>query len=180
MEEKVKFYDMATGELIGGRPDCPFRSLTDLKGYNDDKFMKPGSSMVDLTGYEPLSSIISRCMRVQIGPNGQQYQVLDKGAMQAEASFIPAYEASQAKTIDEAFETLDHTQDPGYDLADATQALMKSQATLSTGHKEADILNQADEVRLVGNSRDKSAKKDLSTDDSLVGKSDPDLKNGEV
>lgn len=53
------------GEVIEARPDVPFRSITDLKGYNDDE-VNTLPSLVDDSEYEPLESIIARCQRGEL------------------------------------------------------------------------------------------------------------------
>lgn len=118
--------DKKTGEIIEGRPDVPFRSLTDLKQYKDDEQYEPGTSMVDETGYEPLASIVARCMRTMKAPNGQLISVLDKTALKAEESQVGVYEASSATSVDEAFATQDPTDDPDFDLSDASRFLAQA------------------------------------------------------
>lgn len=64
------------GEILEFRPDCPFRSITDLKAF-DDAEKKKGVSMTDPSQYEPIESIIKRCMRGEIAydPNKGWYGV---------------------------------------------------------------------------------------------------------
>lgn len=122
----LSYVDKKTGEVKEGRPDVPFRSITDLKQYKDDEHYEEGTSMVDMTGYEPLASIVARCMRTMKAPNGQLISVLDKTALKAEESQVGVYEASSAQSIDEAFETLDPTDSPDFDLSDASQTLAQA------------------------------------------------------
>lgn len=125
-----------TGEVFEIKKELsPFRSITDLKSFKDGEYYEPGSSQVDLTGYEPLESIIARCTRVMRAPGGQTYQVLDVEAVKQEAQVVPTsidYEAGTASTIDEAFATEDPTSDPDFDLVDASRIMNKAQETLST------------------------------------------------
>lgn len=67
------------GEILEFRPDCPFRSVTDLKAF-DDAEKKKGVSMTDPSQYEPLESIIARCRRGELyfDPNKGWYGVDSK------------------------------------------------------------------------------------------------------
>lgn len=148
-----------TGEIK--TVECPFRSITDLKGYRDGESYKPGSSLVDLTGYESLESIVRRCTRVMRSPGGQVVSVLDKHLIAQECQFSdPVYEASGAGTIDEAFDKAsDVTDTPAFDLADAS-ALLSSAVNnneLSPATKPADNSKSKPAELAVGNSSDDSA-----------------------
>lgn len=116
MSQKVM--NNKTGEIF--EIVSPFRSLTDLKDYKDGETYEPGTSVTSLEGYEPLESIVARCMRTMRSPNGTEYQVLDTDALHAEETQIGIYEASGASTLEEAFATADPTDSQGFDLADAT------------------------------------------------------------
>lgn len=154
-----------TGEFLEIRKDpIPFRSLTDHE-YSDGETYEPGSSQVDLTGYEPLASIIARCTRTMRAPGGQTYQVLDMEAVKQESQTVPTsvdYEAGTAKTVDEAFATEDPTTDPDFDLVDAGRIMSQVEANLSTSSEEVrggiapHIANDDEQIveRVVGKSTD--------------------------
>lgn len=176
MSKKV-LVNSKTGEIIEAEEHCPFASITDLKrDPNDVESYEAGTSVVSLEGYEPLDVIVSRCMRTVKSPNGVVYQVLDKDALKAEETQTGIYEASGAKTLDEAFDTLDPTASQGFDLVDADrikqrlqlrlgEGLTKTSATatsskLSTqGRNEA--LKYSEVTDVVGNSESKSAVADF-------------------
>lgn len=129
----VDLVNNKTGEFLEIKKEpVPFRTLTNLKDYKDGEKYTPDSSEVDLTGYEPLESIIARCTRVMRAPGGQSYSVLDKTALQAEATVSGVYEAAGATSIDEAFDRMDPTDEPGFDLADASALLSEVEKDLST------------------------------------------------
>ena len=55
----------ADGEIIDPRPDVPFRSISNLKAYDDaQRFYKP--SLTDPTLYESLEDIFKRCQRGEL------------------------------------------------------------------------------------------------------------------
>lgn len=121
MSKKV-YVNSKTGEIVELEEVCPFASLTDPKkeGIKDVESYKAGTSVTSLEGYEPLESIVARCMRMVQSPNGVTYQVLDRDALKAEETGIPVYEAEGAQSLDEAFATVDPTDSQGFDLADAS------------------------------------------------------------
>ena len=132
MSKKV-LVNSKTGEIIEAEELVPFRSLTDLKRdeYHDGEEYEPGSSVTSLEGYEPLESIVARCMRTVQSPNGSTYQVLDKDALKLEETSQGIYEASGSKTLDEAFNTMDPTESQGFELADASAISHSVQESLS-------------------------------------------------
>lgn len=117
-----KLYDNKTGEIIEVAEVIPFARLLEPKVdlVDDGEYYEPGTSVTSLEGYEPLESIVARCMRTVQSPNGSTYQVLDTDALKMEESSQGIYEASGAKTLDEAFATMDPTESQGFDLADAS------------------------------------------------------------
>lgn len=149
--------DKKTGEVLEiVEPECPFRSITDLKGYNDDESYEPGTSQVDLTGYEPLESIIARCTRVMRAPGGQTYTVIDRDLVKQEAGVVPTleedYTAGSATTVDEAFDTADPTDDPDFDMTDAIRILseIKERNDAGNGGIAPQIANDdVDEQKLI-------------------------------
>lgn len=53
------------GEIIEARPEVPFRSITDLKAYDDaQRFYQP--SLTDPSLYESLEEIFARCRRGEL------------------------------------------------------------------------------------------------------------------
>ena len=55
----------ADGEIIEARPEVPFRSITDLKAYDDSqRFYQP--SLTDPSLYESLEDIFKRCQRGEL------------------------------------------------------------------------------------------------------------------
>lgn len=150
---KLAIMDSKTGEVKEMEVVCPFRSITDLKReeLRDGEDYVEGTSVTTLEGYEPLESIVARCTRQVVSPNGTTYNVLDTDALKAEESQTGIYEAGKAQTLDEAFATMDPTDEQGFDLADASvisEALNQKskvvQANLSTeraneAHQEAKV-----------------------------------------
>lgn len=58
-------FDEKTGEIIEGRPDCPFRSLTDNKGYFGLEHVDPDMpSKTICNGYQSIKTLYERCMRL--------------------------------------------------------------------------------------------------------------------
>lgn len=57
--------DEATGEVVEGRPACPFRSLTDNKGYSGVEHVDPDlPSETICNGYQSIKTLYERCMRL--------------------------------------------------------------------------------------------------------------------
>lgn len=55
----------ADGEILEARPEVPFRSITDLKAYDDaQRFYQP--SLTDPSLYESLEEIFARCQRGEL------------------------------------------------------------------------------------------------------------------
>lgn len=58
-------FDEKTGEVIEGRPGCPFRSLTDNKGYFGIEHVDPDlPSETICNGYQSIKTLYERCMRL--------------------------------------------------------------------------------------------------------------------
>ncbi len=58
-------FDEKTGEVIEGRPECPFRSLTDNKGYSGVEHVDPDlPSETICNGYQSIKNLYERCMRL--------------------------------------------------------------------------------------------------------------------
>lgn len=58
-------FDEKTGEVIEGRPECPFRSLTDNKGYFGIEHVNPDMpSETICNGYQSIKTLYERCMRL--------------------------------------------------------------------------------------------------------------------
>lgn len=119
---KKTYVNSKTGEIVEMEEICPFCSLLSPKsdGLKDGEDYREGTSVTTLEGYEPLESIVARCMRTVKSPNGSVYQVIDTDALKAEETQQGVYEAASAKTVDEAFDTMDPTESQGFDLADAS------------------------------------------------------------
>lgn len=100
--ETGEFYEVE--EEIYTRPDVPFRSITDLKGFIDDE-INTSDSLVDETGYEPLEHLIQRMQRGDIS-------ALLQGARSIYG------DVSKDMSDDEAFATEDITQSDGFDISD--------------------------------------------------------------
>lgn len=57
--------DEKTGEVVEGRPACPFRSLTDNKGYFGIEHVDPDRpSETICNGYQSIKTLYERCMRL--------------------------------------------------------------------------------------------------------------------
>lgn len=53
------------GEIVEFRPDVPFRSISDLKAYNDNE-KSDMPTLTDESLYEPLEDIFKRCQRGEL------------------------------------------------------------------------------------------------------------------
>lgn len=132
MDNTMQVMNEKTGEIFDVvRPVIPFRTLLTANEYKDGEEYEEGTSCVDLTGFEPLASIVARCMRTMKSPSGATTQVLDMQALRAEATDTGVYDAKDAQTVDEAFDTLDPTDSPGFDFVDASQVLQSVNDNLS-------------------------------------------------
>lgn len=96
------------GEIIEFRPECPFRSITDLKAFSDAE-KKKGVSMTDPSQYEPLESIIARCRR------GEMIFDADKG-----------WYAVDGKHVDDALDNYEELVDDLTAIDDAAIAIQAS------------------------------------------------------
>lgn len=162
MEKVMQVVNSKTGELYDvARPVIPYRTILDANEYQDPEVYEPDSSMTDLTGFEPLSVIVARCMRTMKSPSGVVSQVLDVHALQQEAHDTGIYEAENAKTVDEAFDTLDPTDAPGFDIAEGNAILNavndnvlnnQKEELSTTSTNEQTLQSQANEDNAVGNS----------------------------
>lgn len=155
---KKMLVNSKTGEIIEAEELCPFASITDLKRDNlhDGEDYVEGTSVTTLEGYEPLESIVARCMRTVKSPNGTTYQVLDSDALKAEETQQGIYEAEGAKSLDEAFDTIDPSDEQGFDLADVSaiqsSVSQKLNKELSTQEGSEDNLKSQATDEVVGNS----------------------------
>lgn len=156
---KLAVINEKTGEVKEYSVASPFRSLTDLQDYSDGETYEEGTSTTTLEGYEPLESIVARCMRTVRSPNGSEYQVLDTDALKAEETQQGIYEAGSASNVDEAFATLDPTDSQGFDLADASAI---------AGMINADV----EEKSNLSTERANEAQSKAKVSDGTVGKSD--------
>lgn len=138
-----------TGEIL--EAECPWRTITDLKDYNDDEEYIEGTSVTSLEGYEPLESIVARCMRTIKSPNGTEYQVLDTEELKACETQTGVYDCAGAKDLDEAFACTDPTSAQGFDLADATNLGAEAMAKLSTSNNGAEPIDSSSDGSAVGN-----------------------------
>lgn len=118
----IEMIDEKTGEVkmvrYGevSRPNVPFRSRTDLKGYNDDEYYEPDTSLTDPSQVLNVQETVQRILRGEIVPpsfNGQYDIDLDDEGNPVNM------------TVDEAFATEDITRQPGFDYADA--AMIKNE-----------------------------------------------------
>lgn len=109
-----------TGEVksIKTRSDVPFRSLTDLKGFSDNEFFEPGTSLTEPGQDVNIKSVAERCLRGEI--------ILNRPGQ---------YDVDSKMTIDEAFNTFDVTDQEGFDLADATMIVDSIKNDLSPGQQ---------------------------------------------
>ena len=141
---KKTYVNSKTGEIVEMEEVCPFCSLLSPKmdGIKDVESYEAGTSVTSLEGYEPLESIVARCMRVVKTPSGAEYQVLDTDALKAEETQQGVYDAAGAKTLDEAFATMDPTSSQGFDLADASQiqnSLSEKLAQTASGEASSNL-----------------------------------------
>lgn len=89
--KRLDYVDEKTGEIHEGRPECPFRSITDLKCFSDLE-TDFGESVVDTDGYEDINSIIQRILRL---PKGRGQDILDDMAAQVIDQNITDEQAEQ-------------------------------------------------------------------------------------
>lgn len=145
----MKIYTLndKTGEIKETSIVCPFATQFEPKrdSINDGEDYVEGTSVTSLEGYEPLESIVARCMRVVKAPNGAEYQVLDTDALKAEETQQGVYDAAGATTLDEAFATMDPTSSQGFDFADASQiqnSLSEKLAQTATDETSSNLSTQ--------------------------------------
>lgn len=163
MEKVMQVVNSKTGEIFDvARPVIPYRTILDADEYQDLEAYEPDSSLTDLTGYEPLESVIARCMRTMKSPSGVVSQVLDVHALQQEAHDTGIYEAENASSVDEAFETIDPSDAPGFGLADAGQIL----ASVNDNIKKAELSKTQTKEQLT--------KKQATLDDAVDNSGDSD------
>lgn len=96
------------GEIIEFRPECPFRSITDLKAFSDAE-KKKGVSMTDPSQYEPLESIVARCRR------GEMIFDTEKG-----------WYAVDGEHVDDALDNFEELVDDLTSIDDAAIAIQES------------------------------------------------------
>lgn len=65
----LSYIDVETGELIEGRPDCPFRSLTDNKNFDPRERKSTLPSKTVANGWQSIQSLYERCMRFPAQPS---------------------------------------------------------------------------------------------------------------
>lgn len=169
MSEKLECLELVnrkTGEIfdlsLATGATLPYRTILDADEYQDPEQYESDSSLTDLTGYEPLESVIARCMRTMRSPSGAVTQVLDVNALKAEAQDTGIYEAENAGSVDEAFETIDPSDAPGFSLADAGQIL----ASVNDNIKRAELPTTQPKEQL--------AKKQATLDDAVDNSGDSD------
>lgn len=81
----VEVIDKQTGEVRDEkRPDVPFRSVTDLKSYNDNEVFVENSSLTEPGQDVNIRVLADRCERGELVPlrsgyfNPEQYETLDE------------------------------------------------------------------------------------------------------
>ena len=163
----VETINKETGEVVEEkRPDVPFRSLTDLKSYRDNEVYQPDTSKVDMTGYESLASIVARCTRVSRTANGSSVQFIDKTLLKAEEQTQGFYDIKEGMTVDEAFATADPTQDPDFDLVDASRISEEIAASVAARQKEVSITSgQAANSKASANATVETSGSKVNTED---------------
>lgn len=121
MTDKVLF-NVQTGEFL--EKESPFRSISDLKDFNDNEHYEPDTSETEPGQAVNLKELYYRCERGEILPTvnagGYAIDIDDDGNVVGD--------------IDEAFDKEDLTQKEGFDLADVTafEQYLKEKAELST------------------------------------------------
>lgn len=129
----VEIINEQTGEVRNEkRPDVPFRSVTDLKDFNDNEVYEPNTSLTEPGQDVNIRVLAERCERGELVPLRSGY-------------FVP----DQYETLDEA---LDAAVSNDLDLADYTadqevlrRIYAQKQKDLSTGKSEQAAGQQASE-----------------------------------
>lgn len=127
----VELTNKRTGEVYKARfgevyrDDVPFRSKTDLKGFKDDEYYEPGTSLTDPSQVLNVKETVDRIMKGEIAmPNLSGYDIkLDENGQPV------------GMTLDEAFDMVDPTQAPGFDIADVPDLLLASVSSVSQAEK---------------------------------------------
>lgn len=130
-------YNKKTGEVYSkDAEETPVQKFVVVTpgDYDDMEYFEPGTSVTSLEGYEPLESIVARCMRVMKDPSGTEFQVIDLDQLKAEETQSGVYDCAGAKTVDEAFACTDPTSAQGFDFADATNLASDVQERLSKAY----------------------------------------------
>lgn len=137
-------YDLNTGEIKPTfyghveRPDVPFRSRTDLKGYNDDEFFEPNSSLTDPS---------------QVLNVGETVALMLKGEVPFPFNSIKESDFDvdfDKMSIDEAFATEDITQSSGFDLADIPSVVNGLSNKSTSESEDTASLKQVSSESVVG------------------------------
>ena len=127
---------MRYGEVY--RSNVPFRSRTDLKGYSDNEYYEPDTSLTDPSQVLDIKSTVNRMMRGEMvlpSIKAGDYDITfdDKGN-------------PINMTLDEAFDSDDITQSPGFDYADASEIqreLSKAKEDLPTSASQGTAPHKA-------------------------------------
>ena len=93
------------GEILEFRPSCPFRSITDLKAFDDAEKPK-GVSLTDPSQYEPLESILARCMRGEMAFSAEKGWFSIKGDADLDAVFDADEPVDDLTAIDDLAENI--------------------------------------------------------------------------
>lgn len=168
-EIKQEIVYKKTGEVLADRkvtirtrPNCPFRSITDLKGYRDAEVYHPDDSILDEEGYEPLSETIRRCT---VERHGKTYVDISKLPVTRPVYYDPAFDG---KTPDQQAAIFDDVVNPPIeDLEDlnmhvervANQLNSTASEELSTTSQGAAPHIASADASAVGNSVTETEKK---------------------
>lgn len=120
-----------------------FRSITDLKDFNDDEWFEPDTSETEPGQAINIRAVYERCMRGELAP-------VRSGS----------YDIKKPVSDDEAFATLDPTESEDFDLADATAIAdelkdkLERAKDLSTTQQGADNSKSSDARNAVDKSED--------------------------
>lgn len=161
----ITFVDKKTGEVY--EADVPFRTIGTASEYTDDESYEAGTSLTDISGYEPLESVIARCTRQVGGINSRGLQVLDMKALKEEShGVMTSYDVAlddhaSSDQVDAAFSaSYDPSDSPGFDLSDASEILS---AVATNDNKDLSTSSQEEQLTI----------KQATT--GAVGKSESDI-----
>lgn len=97
--------DEKTGEVVDGRPACPFRSLTDNKGYSGLEHVDPEMpSETICNGYQSIKTLYERCMRLP--PVPEDFDDVDGANISDDEAFDYVDDEDDLERVSEVYDKI--------------------------------------------------------------------------